>query len=116
LFCPFFNPREFFSIELSIFEMIFIARMLITTTDIQLYEILKQKLGSKEAEALVGFVDARIKESTEQNIKTLATKDLKDVELRLSVKISDTKTDIIRWVFAFFIPLMLAIIGLYVRK
>jgi hypothetical protein len=97
--------------------MIFIARMLITTTDIQLYEILKQKLGSKEAEALVGFVDARIKESTEQNIKTLATKeDLKDVELRLSVKISDTKTDIIRWVFAFFIPLMLAIIGLYVRK
>ncbi len=91
--------------------------MLITTTDIQLYEILKQKLGSKEAEALVGFVDARIKESNEQNVKTLATKeDLKDLELRLSVKISDTKTDIIRWVFAFFIPLMLAIIGLYVRK
>jgi cytochrome c-type biogenesis protein CcmH/NrfG len=98
--------------------------MLITTTDIQLYEILKQKLGNKEAEALVGFVDSRIKETNEQNLKILTTKeDLKNLELKLTqqidetkLKIAETKTDIIRWVFAFFIPLMLAILGLYVRK
>ena len=91
--------------------------MLISTTDIQLYEMLKQKLGSKEAEALVSFVDARMKEIYDQNLKTLASKeDLKELELQLSVKIAESKTDIIRWVFAFFIPLMLAIIGLYVRK
>ncbi len=98
--------------------------MLITTTDIQLYEILKQKLGNKEAEALVNFVDARIKESNDQNLKTITTKeDLKNLELKLTqqidetkLKIAETKTDIIRWVFAFFIPLMLAIIGLYVKK
>ena len=87
--------------------------MVITTTDIQLYEILKQKLGNKEAEALVGFVDARIKESNEQNIKSLATKE--DIA-ELKLKISDTKSDIARWVLAIFIPIMLAIIGLYVRK
>lgn len=87
--------------------------MTITTTDIQLYEILRQKLGNAEAEALVGFVDSKLKATHEDNLKNLATKeDIKNVEL----KIAETKTDIIRWVFAFFIPLMLAIIGLYVRK
>jgi len=87
--------------------------MTITTTDIQLYEILRQKLGNAEAEALVGFVDLKLKAAHEDNVKNLATKeDIKNVEL----KIFETKTDIIRWVFAFFIPLMLAIIGLYVRK
>ena len=87
--------------------------MLITTTYIQLHEILKQKLGNKEAEALVSFVDSRIKEGNEQNLKTLATKE--DIS-ELKLNIADSKTDIIRWVFAFFIPLLLAIIGEYVRK
>ncbi len=98
--------------------------MVITTTRIQLYEILKQKLGGKEAEALVGFVDARLKEADEYNLKTLAAKeDLKDLKLELKqdiaelkLKISDTRTDIARWLLAFFITMMLAIIGLYVRK
>jgi hypothetical protein len=98
--------------------------MTVTNTNIQLYEILKQKLGNKEAEALVNFVDNKLKEADERNLKTLATKedlqvlklvlkeDIKNVELKLS----ETKTDIVRWVFAFFIATMLAIIGLYVRK
>ena len=91
--------------------------MTISTTSIQLYEILKKKIGNTEAEALVGFVDTKLKEANDNNLKNLVTKeDLKDVELKLAVKISETKTDIIRWVFAFFIPLMLAIIGLYVKK
>jgi len=91
--------------------------MTIATTNIQLYETLRQKLGNQEAEALVSFVDAKLKDANEHNLKNLATKeDLKDVELKLSVKISETKTDIIRWVFAFFVPLLLAIIGLYVKK
>ena len=91
--------------------------MTITNTNIQLYEILKQKLGNKEAEALVDFVDNRLKEANDHNLKNLATKeDLKDLKMRLSVKISDIKSDVLRWVFAFFVPLMLAIIGLYVRK
>jgi hypothetical protein len=58
--------------------------MTLTATDIQLYEILKQKLGNKEAEALVEFVDSRIKENQEYNSKNLVTKeDLKDVDLKL---------------------------------
>lgn len=98
--------------------------MTITTADIQLYEILKRKPGTQEAEALVGYVDAKLKEAHEHNLKTLVTKDdLKGLKLELKqeiaqvrLEIAKSKTDIIRWVFAFFIPLMLAIIGLYVRK
>jgi hypothetical protein len=91
--------------------------MTVTNTNIQLYEILKQTLGNREAEALVGFVDSKLKEANEQNLKNLATKeDLKDVELKLSVKISESKTEMIRWVSAFFVTTILAIIGLYIRK
>ena len=35
--------------------------MIITTSDIQLFQILKLKMGEKEAEALVTFVDNKIK-------------------------------------------------------
>ncbi len=91
--------------------------MTITANDIQLYELLKQRLGNKEAEALVEFVDARLKENQECNLKNLVTKeDLKDVELKLSIKIAEAKTETIRWVFTFLLPLVLAILGLYLKK
>ena len=57
-----------------------------------------------------------MKENNENNLKILATKaDLKEIA-RLDVKISDVKSDIIRWVFAFFVATMLAIAGLYLKK
>lgn len=34
----------------------------------------------------------------------------------LEVKISDTKSDTIRWMFAFFVTMLLAVIGLYFKK
>ena len=87
--------------------------MTITTTDIQLFQILKEILGEKEAEALVSFVDAKIKENNETNLKTLSTKE--DIN-KLEVKIAETKVEILRWTFGFFIALMLALIGLYFKK
>ena len=80
--------------------------MTITTTDIQLFQILKEKPGEKEAEALVTFVDAKIKDANEQNIKILATKE----------DLAHAKTDMLKWFFAFFVTLALMIIGLYFKK
>ncbi|MDQ2862158.1 MAG: hypothetical protein M3R50_00660 [Bacteroidota bacterium] len=89
-------------------------------TDIQLFQILKEKVGEKEPEALVSFVDFKVKENNETNLKILVTKEditnVKEDIARLDVKISDVKSDIIRWVFAFFVALMLAIVGLYFKK
>ena len=91
--------------------------MEITTTDIQLYQILRQKMGEKEAEALVSFVDSKIKENNQSNLRTLVTKEDLAREIGdVKVKMAETKSDIIRWVFAFFVTLMLAIIGLYFKS
>jgi len=94
--------------------------MVITTTDIQLFQILKLKLGEKEAEALVTFVDNKIKESNENNLKVLATKEdinLLKIEIaKLELKISESKVETLRWVFGFFVALMLAIVGLYFKN
>ena len=80
---------------------------------IQLFQILKEKLGDKEAEALVSFVDAKLKENNENNLKILATK---EDFAKLDTKISEVKVEILKWVFSFFVALMLAIIGLYFKK
>ncbi len=91
--------------------------MVLTMTDIQLFQILKQKLGEKEAEALVTFVDSKLKENNEANLKVVATReDVVRLKGDLETKISETKSDIIRWVFGIFVVLMLAIIGLYFKK
>ena len=87
--------------------------MVINTTDIQLFQILKQRLGEQEAEALVSFVDSKIKETNENNLKIVATK---EYIARLEIKLAENKSDIIKWVFSFFVAIMLAIIGLYFRK
>jgi len=87
--------------------------MVINMSDIQLFQILKQKMGEQEAEALVSFVDGKIKDSSEVNLKGLATKE--DIA-RLETKIAETKVDTVKWVFGFFVVMMLSIVGLYFRK
>ena len=86
--------------------------MILNMTDIQLFQILKQKLGEKEAEALVQFVDDKLKESNEQNLKILSTKE--DIA-NVRTEIANAKVETIRWTFGFFVALMLAIVGLYFK-
>jgi hypothetical protein len=71
--------------------------MVITTTDIQLFQILKQRIGEKEAESLVAFVDAKIKESNDANLKILTTKE--DL-LKLQVDIEKRFNQQIIWIVA----------------
>ena len=73
-------------------------------SDIQLFQILKQKMGEQEAEALVTFVDHKIKENNEFNLSILATKaDIHDLKGNLEVKIADSKAEMIKWMFIFWI-------------
>ena len=78
--------------------------MVITTTDIQLFQILKKKIGEQEAEALVTFVDAKIKETNEANLKILSTKE----------DIANLKSEMLKWMIGLFVPLYLTIIGLFI--
>jgi hypothetical protein len=81
---------------------------MIVTTDIQLFRILKERLGEKEAEALVDFVDSRLKENNDTNSKILATKE--DITVTRTF-IADTKAELIKWMFIFFIGQIAAIFG-----
>jgi hypothetical protein len=69
---------------------------------------------------LVNFVDFKLKENKENNLKIIATKadvgNVKKEIAKLNVKIFDVKSDIIRWIFAFFVAIILAIVGLYFKK
>lgn len=117
---------------------------------VKLFKILKPKIGEREADALITYVDDSLhdnrKEFYDMMSRTFATKadllgtkselkeeiasfrselkgeiaivreDLAKVEGRLETKISDVKSDVLRWMFAFFVTMMLAIIGLYLKK
>ena len=94
--------------------------MVITTTDIQLFQILRQKIGEQEAEALVSFVDSIIKDNNDTNLRVLATKeDIAKSEGKLEVKISEVKAEIIKWMFIFWIgqvAVTMGLILLYIKK
>jgi len=87
-------------------------------TSIQLFQLLKNKPGECEVEALVDFMETKHRETNDVS-KILATKeDMSGIKVeleRLETKIAENKTVIIRWVFALFFPLMLAVIGLYFK-
>jgi len=82
-------------------------------SEIKLYELLKAKLGEKEAEAFVHILEQKVDDKFEDANKTLATKE--DVA-RLDIKIAETKIDLIKWMVGFWIAQMAAIIGLYLKK
>ncbi len=62
--------------------------MVINMFDIQLFQILKQKIEEQEAKALVSFVDGKTKDNNQVNLNILATKE--DI-FKLEVKIADAK-------------------------
>ena len=87
--------------------------MVINMSDIQLFQILKQKLGESEAEALVSFVDSKIKDNNDVNLKVLPTKeDIAKLEGRLEVKIGDVKAEMIKWMFIFWMGQVAVTVGL----
>ena len=74
-------------------------------TEIQLYTALRAKLGEVEAQQLVEFVRTEVKDEVETKTAHLASRE----------DLANAKVDIIRWVFGFFIVLILAVIGLYFK-
>ncbi|MBR2648234.1 MAG: hypothetical protein IKD55_05310 [Sediminibacterium sp.] len=96
---------------------------MIRLSEIQLFQLLKPTIGEPQAEAIVNYVEVRFKENNEELYKRLASKEdlLKleaKMENRMSIidtRISETKSDILRWVVSIFIVTMMAIIGLYFK-
>ena len=77
-------------------------------SEIKLYELLKAKLGEKEAEAFVHILEQKVDDKFEDAKQTLATKE--DIA-RLDIKIAETKVDLIKWMVALLLGLFIALVG-----
>lgn len=73
-----------------------------TVTTIDLYNILKGKIGEKEAKSLVEFVEMKVDTKFDEHLNELATK--KDL--------FQIKADMIKWMFIFWVGQVSVTVGL----
>ena len=78
-------------------------------SEIKLFEMLKAKLGQEEAEAFVQILEAKVDHKFEEAKQILATKE--DV-IRLDLKLAETKAELIKWMFIFWMGQVVVIAGL----
>jgi hypothetical protein len=71
-----------------------------TVTTIDLYNILRSKIGESEAKTLVEFVEQKVQNQLKEDMNSFATKE--DVHL-LVLKIEKVRSDLIKWMFIFWI-------------
>jgi hypothetical protein len=81
--------------------------------EIELCEILREKVGDKEAKTLVEYIEAKIDKTFDEKISVFATKeDLANLKTDLMVEIEKTRSDIIKWMFLFWIGQLASLIAL----
>jgi hypothetical protein len=93
----------------------------------RLYDMLSAKMGKETVEHLTTYIDNKTTQDLEKKCETLATKeDLSRLELKITEKFNeqisllkdlmgDTKVQFFRWIFAFWITVILLFIGLYFK-
>lgn len=88
--------------------------------EIELYEILKTKVGEKEAKTLVEYIEAKVEKKYEEKKDILATKeDVANLRAATKEDIANLRADIIKWMFLFWIgqlASLLAILQIFFKK
>jgi hypothetical protein len=95
--------------------------------ELELYEILKNKLGEKEAKSIIEYVEAKVEKKLEEKKDIFATKEdvnnlretLKEEINKLRIEIEKTRADLIKWMFLFWIgqlASLIAILQIFFRK
>ena len=87
-------------------------------TEIKLYDFLRKDLNLDDnrekvfTEILFESIENK-DNKTINEYKSIFKDDLQKLELLLTTQIKDSKTDMIKWFFAFFVTLVLIILGLF---
>jgi hypothetical protein len=82
----------------------------------KLYDLLSTKLDKETAENLTTFIESKINQELESKIQHLATKE--DVA-KVDLKISEIKSEIIKWMFIFWAGQVVVTFGfllIYLKK
>jgi glycine cleavage system protein P-like pyridoxal-binding family len=81
-------------------------------SEIELFEILSQQLGKEKAKSLVEYVETKIEKRLDEKTNVFATKE----------DLANTKADLIKWMFIFWIGsvgvisgMMVAILNAYLK-
>ena len=86
----------------------------------KLYDILSIKLGKEGAENLTTFIEHKIKDELDNKSQMLATKeDLLQAKSELKINIAESRTEIIKWMFIFWVGQVVATFGfilLFLKK
>ncbi|HWK05420.1 MAG TPA: hypothetical protein VNS58_17395 [Puia sp.] len=76
--------------------------------ELKVYEIFKNKLGQQEAEAIIEYFEAAADKKYEEKKDILATKE--DIG-QLRKEVAETKADIIKWSFVFWVGTVITVLG-----
>jgi len=76
------------------------------STTLELYEKLKPKLGDEEARSLLEFIETTVTQ------KAATKEDLALLEQRLKLEIAELKSDLIKWMFGFWIGNIAVLTGI----
>jgi hypothetical protein len=71
-------------------------------SEIQLFQILREKIGENEAKALVEFVENKVEKEFDSKKDTLATKE----------DLANVRSDVIKWMFIFWVGQLAAMIAI----
>jgi hypothetical protein len=80
-----------------------------SVTEIQLFQILKAKLGEQEAEQLVSFVKEEVRSEFDNKREILTTKE----------DLANSKAEIVKWMFIFWIGQIVVTFGfilMFIKK
>jgi len=82
-----------------------------TVSSIQLFTIIKDKIGEREAQAMVEFIEAKVEDTIHEKSDNLATKtDIAEVK----AIIADVKAEMIRWMFIFWTGSVVTLAGIMI--
>ncbi|MGI4751555.1 MAG: hypothetical protein ACRYFB_13060 [Janthinobacterium lividum] len=80
-------------------------------SEIQLFQILKEKVGEEQAKTLAEYVETKIEKQFELKKDVLATK--QDIG-ELKLEMANHKSEMIKWMFIFWIGQVSVMIGIIV--
>jgi hypothetical protein len=101
--------------------------------ELKVYDIFKSRFSEQEASVVIEYVEEMVKDKIEDKALYTQAFQSKDLELlrkemgekfaetnlkiaECTTKIAESKTETLRWTFGIFFAIMMAIVGLYLKK
>ena len=89
-----------------------------TVSSIQLFNIIKERIGEREAQAMVEYIETKVETEVHEKADTLATKvDIGLVKTdiaELRTEIAESKSELLRWMFIFWSSSIVTLAGIII--